>query len=35
VPHESPQLLVIKHGKVVFDASHSNIQAEGLNEFIG
>jgi len=35
VAHESPQLLVIKDGKVVFDASHSSIQAEKLNEFIG
>jgi len=35
VPHQSPQLLIIKDGKVVFDASHSDIQAESLNEFIG
>src|SRR5680860_408215 len=35
VPHESPQLLVIKDWKVVFDASHSSIQSEKLNEFIG
>jgi bacillithiol system protein YtxJ len=35
VPHESPQLLVIKDGKVVFDASHSGIEAGKLNKFIG
>lgn len=35
VPHQSPQLLVIRDGKVIFDASHSSIQAEKLNEFIG
>jgi bacillithiol system protein YtxJ len=34
VPHQSPQLLVIKEGKVVFDASHSSIQFEKLHEFI-
>lgn len=35
VPHESPQLLVLKDGKVVFDASHSGIESGKLNEFIG
>ena len=35
VPHQSPQLLVIKDGEVVFDASHSSIQSEKLNEFVG
>jgi len=35
VPHQSPQLLVIVDGKVVFDASHSSIQSEKLNEFVG
>jgi len=34
VPHQSPQLLVIVDGKVVFDASHSSIQSEKLNEFV-
>lgn len=34
VPHESPQLIVLKDGKVVFDASHSGIEAGKLNEFI-
>ncbi|UJH92264.1 bacillithiol system redox-active protein YtxJ [Antarcticibacterium sp. 1MA-6-2] len=27
VPHESPQLIVIKNGKVVYDASHSEVKA--------
>ena len=35
VPHQSPQLLVIKDGEVVFDASHGSIQSEKLNEFVG
>lgn len=35
VPHQSPQILVIRNGKVIFDASHSSIQAEKLKEFIG
>ncbi len=35
VPHQSPQLLVIRDGKVIFDASHGSIQAEKLKEFIG
>lgn len=30
VPHESPQLIVIKDGKVVHDASHSAIDVEKL-----
>lgn len=30
VPHESPQLIVIKNGKAVFDASHSAIDVEQL-----
>ena len=34
VPHQSPQLLVIKDGKVVYEASHSSIQSEKLNEFV-
>jgi len=34
VPHQSPQLLVIVDGKVVFDASHSSIQSEKLIEFV-
>lgn len=34
VPHESPQLIIIKDGKTVYDASHSEITAERLKEFI-
>ncbi|MFO8147991.1 MAG: bacillithiol system redox-active protein YtxJ [Bacteroidota bacterium] len=30
VPHESPQIILIKDGKSVYDASHSAIQAESL-----
>lgn len=30
VPHESPQILLIKDGKSVYDASHSAINAESL-----
>lgn len=32
--HESPQLLVIKHGKVVYHASHSQISVEKLAGFL-
>lgn len=35
VPHESPQLIIIKDGKVVYDASHGEISAESLKPFIG
>lgn len=34
VPHESPQLIIIKNGKVVYDASHSEISAGSLNQFV-
>lgn len=30
VPHESPQMILIKDGKSVYDASHSGIRAESL-----
>ena len=30
VPHESPQLIVIKDGKAVYDASHSEIDVNKL-----
>ncbi len=33
VPHQSPQLIIIKNGNVVYDASHSEISAESLNRF--
>lgn len=34
VPHESPQLIILKEGKVVHDASHGAITSESLNQFI-
>ena len=34
VPHESPQLIIIKNGKVVYDASHSEVKAGSLNQFV-
>ncbi|MGB8704102.1 MAG: bacillithiol system redox-active protein YtxJ [Gillisia sp.] len=33
VPHESPQLIVIKNGKVVYDASHNEVSSESLKQF--
>lgn len=35
VHHESPQLLLIKDGECVLDASHSDISAEEIAEVIG
>jgi len=34
VPHESPQLIVIKDGKAVHDSSHSNINVDTLRTAI-
>lgn len=34
VQHESPQIIVLKNGQVVFDASHYQIDAEVLKEKI-
>lgn len=34
VPHESPQLIVLKEGKVVYDTSHGEINAETLHRFV-
>lgn len=34
VMHQSPQLIVIKDGKAVYDASHSAINAEDLKRFL-
>lgn len=34
VPHESPQLLLIKDGKCIYHASHSDIQAEPLIKYL-
>lgn len=35
VGHQSPQILVIKDGKAIYDASHENINAEDLTKFAG
>lgn len=34
IPHESPQLLVIRDGKAVYDASHNEISVEGLKRSV-
>lgn len=34
VPHESPQLIIIKEGRVVYDASHGAISVESINQFL-
>jgi bacillithiol system protein YtxJ len=34
VYHESPQLILIKNGKAVYDVSHSDINAEALKNKI-
>ena len=34
VPHESPQLIILKEGKVVYDTSPGAIAAESLKQFI-
>jgi monothiol bacilliredoxin len=34
VMHQSPQVIVVKEGKAIYDASHSDIQAEDLKQFI-
>ena len=34
VVHESPQLLLIRDGKTIYHASHSNINAEDLKIYI-
>lgn len=34
VEHQSPQLILIKSGKAIFDASHSDIAAEDLKRYI-
>ncbi|MEL1241113.1 bacillithiol system redox-active protein YtxJ [Flavobacterium flavipallidum] len=34
VQHQSPQILVIKDGKSIYDASHSDIDAESLKELV-
>lgn len=34
VRHESPQLIILKDGKVIHHASHHSIEAKSLNEFV-
>ena len=34
VMHQSPQLLLIKNGKCIYDASHNDINAEDLHRFL-
>jgi bacillithiol system protein YtxJ len=34
VTHQSPQILVIRDGISVYNASHDGIQAESLHEFV-
>ena len=34
VMHQSPQIIVIKNGRAIFDASHSDIDAEELKNYI-
>ena len=34
VQHQSPQVLLIKNGVVVYDASHSDIEAEELKKYL-
>ena len=34
VTHQSPQIIVIKDGKAVYNASHENIDASQLEQFV-
>jgi bacillithiol system protein YtxJ len=34
VEHQSPQLILIKNRKVIYDASHSDIAAEDLKRYV-
>jgi bacillithiol system protein YtxJ len=34
VPHQSPQLIVIKDGKAIYNASHERIDAAELEQFV-
>jgi len=34
VTHQSPQLLLIRHGKAVYDASHSEIYVDALRRYL-
>lgn len=35
VRHESPQLIIIKNGNAVYDASHQSISAETIKQYVG
>jgi bacillithiol system protein YtxJ len=35
VRHESPQILVLRHGGVVASASHDDVTASAIKEFVG
>lgn len=35
VIHQSPQIIVIKNGVAIYNASHENIHAEEIEKFIG
>lgn len=34
VRHESPQLIIIKNGKAVYDASHQSVSAESIKKHV-
>ncbi|MGL5113679.1 MAG: monothiol bacilliredoxin BrxC family protein [Flavobacterium sp.] len=34
MPHQSPQLILIKDGKAIYTASHSDIEAAMLKKFV-
>lgn len=34
VQHQSPQLIIIKNGQAIYNASHSDIQADELKQFV-
>lgn len=34
IPHESPQVIILRHGKVVWNASHWKVKAEAVAEAI-
>lgn len=34
IEHQSPQLILIKNGKPIYDASHGNIYADDLKRYI-
>ena len=34
VEHQSPQLILIKNGKAIYDASHSDIAVEDLKRYV-